>query len=297
MDVSSNKTIFFTLAIVFIVSAFFAYRYSNSGKGDSVPSVLRLGPLKYSLHRPSEKHELPEELTEISGLAHYKANQVICVQDEKGEIFIYDLHQKKVVRKEKFGKGGDYEGVEFIDGLVYVLNSKGQIYYFPLSENSIGKVKEIKTPLSGRNDTEGLGYDPALESLLIATKNTGKYEDSDIEENAVYLLDVKNHEFHPAPFIVVDENELEKKNIKSAKPSGVCSARATRQTLVLCSVGKCLLVYDDNQQLSHALPLDQDVFEQPEGIAILPDSTLLISSEGKSGPGYLLKFQPEKNKG
>ncbi len=44
----------------------------------------------YDLNEPHKTFKLPEYLTEISGLSYYKKNKIICVQDEKAKLVVYD---------------------------------------------------------------------------------------------------------------------------------------------------------------------------------------------------------------
>ena len=81
----------------------------------------------YDLDTPSQKFILPNKLTEISGLSYYSENKLVCVNDEIGKIYLYDLDKEEISKTIDFGKNGDYEGVEMVEGLTYVLNSSGRI--------------------------------------------------------------------------------------------------------------------------------------------------------------------------
>lgn len=300
MNVSSNNTIVFILTTIFLLAAAVSYRFYFPASYDF---SLTMEGKNYFLNKPDEKYLLPQELEEISGLSYYKDNQVICVQDENGEIFIYDLAKKSVVRTEKFGDDDDYEGVEFINDTVYILNSEGEITYFPLFDEGIGPVKTADTPLSHKNDTEGLGYNPGASSLLIATKEEGNYGDMKREDNAVYQVNTENFAFAAKPLAIVDKKEIEelleekdvsKKKHLPARPSGIFKDPATKNLLILCSAGKILLVYDEKGKLKDVVPLDADIFEQPEGITKTTNGAILIASEGDGEKGYLLRFDPKK---
>ena len=70
---------------------------------------------RYDIDKPNSRMEMPQNLKEISGLSFYKENQLACVNDEKGTVFIYDLASQKVIETIDIGKNGDYEGIEVVD--------------------------------------------------------------------------------------------------------------------------------------------------------------------------------------
>ena len=48
----------------------------------------------FDLNHPDELIKLPVKLKEISGITFLSKNKIACVQDEKGTIFIYDIHKE-----------------------------------------------------------------------------------------------------------------------------------------------------------------------------------------------------------
>jgi hypothetical protein len=135
----------------------------NTDSGDSFP---------YDLNNPDERYFLPKSLTEISGIAYYKENKILCEQDQNGEIYVFNLNKKEIVNKYKFGKNGDYEDIAVVGKTVYILKSDGKIFEVEEFDSENRKVTENKTPLSGYNNTEGLAYD---ESSRISIQDTEQY--------------------------------------------------------------------------------------------------------------------------
>ena len=135
----------------------------------------------YNLKKPNEKFFLPYVLEEISGLGYVEDGLLACVQDEDGKVFLFDYKDKKITRSIKFWKQGDFEGVEVINNVAYVIKSNGDLYYFNLNTDDRELVaKELETPLSKSNDIEGLGYDHLKKKLHIACK-----ESSDLKGNKI----------------------------------------------------------------------------------------------------------------
>ncbi len=125
----------------------------------------------YHINDSDEKWKLPKKLVEISGLSYIDKHRLACVQDEKGNIYIFSLKSGEVEQKIDFGDDGDYEGIEIIGHDAWVLKSNGTLYQVQNFLKEVEPpVKKYTTALSGKNDAEGLAYDPISQNLLIACK-------------------------------------------------------------------------------------------------------------------------------
>ncbi|MCJ7473394.1 MAG: hypothetical protein MUP02_11465, partial [Actinobacteria bacterium] len=76
---------------------------------------------RYDLNNPDNKYILPNKLEEISGLAYYTEDKILCVQDEEAKIFVLDLIDGKIMNKYDFGENGDYEGIAFDGKKSYII--------------------------------------------------------------------------------------------------------------------------------------------------------------------------------
>ena len=172
-----------------IISIFSMYLFdSYSGNYEDSFYKLKIDSHTYNLKDPSQRWDLPNELEEVSGLSYYSKNHLACIQDEDGFFYIYDLKKNEIVRKDQFGKKGDYEGVEVIKDTAYVLKSNGEIFYFHLKKKGIGEVKNIKTDLNKRNDAEGLGFHEGSNELLITCKEEPGTKKVDIESSRAIVI-------------------------------------------------------------------------------------------------------------
>ncbi len=84
--------------------------------------------LTYDLSNPSQIIYLPKSLEEVSGLTHWEHDTIACVNDEKGNIYFFDLSTEEITLKYDFGKNDDYEGIERVDETIYVTNSSGDLF-------------------------------------------------------------------------------------------------------------------------------------------------------------------------
>jgi uncharacterized protein YjiK len=235
---------------------------------------------QYKLDKPDFQQYLSKNLKEISGISHYAENQVICVNDEHGQLFIYDFKKQEIIDTLDFDTEGDYEAVEFVNNIAYVLQSNGQIISFNVS------TKDLKT-FDCRQDEveeyEGLGYEPKTNCLLLAAKEMKG-------DKTIYQFDLKNEKLSEK--FKISKNDISKngKDGKEFKPSGIAVHPITEDIYVLASAGKKLLVFNSVGKIHLQYNLDKDQFPQPEGICFTPSGELIIASEGKNEQASISYF-------
>lgn len=237
---------------------------------------------QYDLNAPDRKYKLPEKLLEISGLTFLSSNQIACIQDEEGTLFIFDLKKGMVVNEIRFGDKGDYEGIEVVNDTAYIVKSNGKLIYFSLKNPN--DVKTIETPLTSRNDVEGLGYNPLTHSLILACKEEGNIDGNQIHGKGIYEMSIRDLKLYTEPFFVIEKER------GKIKPSGVAMNPVTKELYILSSIDQALVIIQDSE-IKYLIKLDPQIFEKPEGICFTPEGELLISSEGKKGEGYILRFK------
>ena len=276
----------------------------------------------YQLNNPDKTWKLPKELVEISGLSYLEKHRLACIQDEKGNIYIFNTKNEEIEKQIGFGEKGDYEGIEVVGNDAWVLKSNGTLYQimdFPKDNNP--KVHKYKTALSGRNNCEGLGYDSAGHNLLIACKGypfTKNNERPDAGEyKAIFRFDLKTRQLHEAPVLLIALDSMKQyKNYNSMtslgiellaffdategdvsfQPSGIAVHPQTGNIYVLASVGKVLAVFSGDGRMLALIHLKSKIHEQPEGICFSPGGTLYISNEGDDGKGMILRFNKNERK-
>jgi uncharacterized protein YjiK len=73
-------------------------------------------------------------------------------------------------------------------------------------------------------------------------------------------------------------------------PSEIAIHPITHDIYVLCSVGKLLIVLNDDGVIQYITSLDPSIFRQPEGITFFENGDMLISDEAKGHHANILKF-------
>lgn len=269
----------------------FSCQPSKQKPTETAQSPVASAPLPYDLDNPVATDKLPTNLREISGLSFYKPGKLACVQDELGVVFIYDLTKHAITDEHVFGKNGDYEGVEFINQKLYILRSDGELYETEPTDGVkvLGggpETRHIKVDLPGKNDMEGLGYDPQLEALLLATKD-GRGTDK-----IIYYYSLKHKTLFQGLVLKQVDIKAFDPAIDEFKPSGIAVHPKTRDYYVLSSAAHRLLVLSPAGKIKSVVPLDEKALRQPEGICFAPDGTLYISSEGDGKKGVILTYKP-----
>lgn len=240
----------------------------------------------YRLDEPDAVLPLPRELDEISGLTVLPSGRLGAVQDEEGTIYEVDPATGQIVSQLTFRDRGDFEGIALTDDAVWALRSDGVLFRVSRADNGHVLTEAFETPLSIRNDAEGLAFDAARNRLLIALKeDPGPGLDG---MRAVHAFSLDTRTLSRRPVILLDRSVLD--GPSTFKPSGIAVHPRSGRVYVLSSVRKALAVVAPNGTTEAVFPFPDGLVPQPEGIAFAPDGTLFISSEGS--PGLLLRYAP-----
>ncbi len=271
----------------------------------------------YELAEPDQKWELPKKLVEISGLSMIDEHRLACIQDEKGNVYIFNLQSGEVERKIYFGEDGDYEGVEIIDKNAWILKSNGTLYEVMnyLEVENPGSTK-YPTELSKKNDAEGLAYDPISHTLLIACKGHPFLDEKEGKEfKALYSFDLEKKQLNLNPFLLVvmdtvkyykNYNTMTQLGIEllayfdgskgdlSFQPSGIAIHPITGNFYIMGSVGNLMMVFSREGRMLAMIKLRSKYYPQPEGMCFGSDGKLYIANEGDDKKGTILMFEAKK---
>lgn len=298
------------LPVVLLYGLIISFNYSCDSKpfgqrADSLFLETSESSVYYDLKSPDEKYFLPYVLAEVSGLAFRDPNKLLAVDDETGRIFEYDVDKREIVHSIEFQRADDYEGIEMVGDSVYVLRSDGDIFRFKYDTHKQTISKKIENALGKKNDTEGLGYDPDRNLLLIVCKEEGGVKDEKVKGRAIYSYDMNNHTLSNAPIFTIrasdlksfwerkKTNEYELERIKF-KPSAIAFHPIERNYYILSSIGKLLVIVSKDGIIQSTYPISPRVLGQPEGLCFAPNGDMYISSEGEGDRGYVLKFSMKR---
>ena len=229
--------------------------------------------------------ELPKDLAEISGITYAPDGRLFGHHDETATIFQLDPATGHILSRFDLGDGkkpmrGDFEDLAIVDSTFYLVSSRGELYEF--AEGVDGSHVEYlrhQTPLSAQYDIEGLCYDPATRSLLLACKEFPG--DGMKGSKAIYSWSLADKRLSEKPRFLLPIEELRKSSGREIfKPSGIVRHPDSGSFLVIASHGNAIAEISADGRLIAQRHLSEKIHRQPEGIAIAPDRSLVISDEG-----------------
>ncbi|MBB3696984.1 SdiA-regulated domain-containing protein [Flammeovirga yaeyamensis] len=217
---------------------------------------------------PQKKWILPSKLDEISGLTWYDKNTIACVNDEKGNIYFYNIEEKEVTRKIDFGKDGDYEGITYQKPFFYVINSKGKLHIINEKTN---EVEKVQLPFTSENDVEGLCmFDK--KHLLVALKGKGGLQGKKADFKGIYKVEIAQPNNTTLAYTLP-------KGLR-VSPSGIYFDKKNKEVYVLSHRSSQLFLLDSQSgNIKETFALPKKIHAQPEGICLSNDGRIFISNE------------------
>lgn len=258
-------------------------------------TAMELPDIGYDLLKPDSTHHLPDVLREVSGVALSGPNTVVCVQDELGVVFEYDLVNDSISNAFRFTDVGDFEDIAVQGDVITVLRSDGKL--FQLDRRTGVVLKEHLNPLPSLN-YEGLFHDGTNLHIL------GKEAPVTGPAHARPVHSMHNNGA-PELWRTLDANEVARMFASAFPelahhgvrfhPSAMAIHPITGELYVLSASDRLLAIYGDT--LRTVIPLPAERFYKPEGLAFHTNGDLLISNEGdKKGlmPGSIMQFTYRK---
>ncbi len=236
----------------------------------------------YNFSEPQLTFALPSILNEVSGIYLLNDSILLCQEDERGRIYLYNLKTSAVDKIISFGNADDYEDITFFENVVYLINSKGTVVSVSnyLQEPLLTK---FNTVLSQKNDVEGLCFDAESQSFLIVCKEQqgDDMEDKDIKN--VYQFQMETKQIAKKPFFHFKE--------KNFKPSAIAVHPISNNIFVLSASKEKLLELARDGSIITNYDLKKSMFPQPEGLAFASNGDLYISNEASGGAADILLFK------
>lgn len=238
---------------------------------------------EYNFLKPNKIYDLPEILKEISGISILDSTKILCVQDELGIVFEYDLAGETLTKVNRFTDIGDFEDITISGDNVFALRSDGNIFYFDYKKK--GKIYQKMLSINAMN-FESLFYNNSDGYFYFASKDALLNQ----KESKRYIFSFKFNESNN-PKVYLESNIIDIKNILSKElktlgsddiifnPSAIAIHPLTNDFYVLSANDRLIAIYDKNG-LKNVYPLPAEIYYKPEGIAFYPNGDLLISSEG-----------------
>jgi len=264
----------------------------NKKKKTAAGNRSGLTPVTITGIRIHKRWDLPENLTEISGISYVENNRLACVQDESGTVFIYNLESGKIEKEIHFSGKGDFEGIAVTGKTIYIIRADGILFSInDFSTNPV--IEQINTGLTLKNDIESLCYDDKNNRLLL----TGKNEDPGKKyKKLIFAFNIEKGKMKKKPVIVIDlKNPVFKsKALKKGgvlEPSDMSMHPKTDDIYITDGPAAKLFVIDHSGSIKAFHELNEKEIPQAEGISFSPDGDVFISTEGKKKPAAILQIE------
>lgn len=240
---------------------------------------------------PLARWVLPGSLNEISGLTINGAGNLVAHDDEDGTISELDYRTGVLLRQYRLGNvTADFEGIANTGDFLYLLVSNGELYQFRESAGTADVPYTIQDTRLGKEcEFEGLGYEERANRLLLACKNVGVKELKD--QLVIFRWSLREDAGDRLDRITVPMDQVAGPlNEKELHPSGIEVDPLTGNYVLLSSQERALVIITPDGKLvsSRHLP---DTHDQAEGIAITPDSLLIISDEAVKQPATITVYR------
>ncbi|WP_176132708.1 SdiA-regulated domain-containing protein [Salegentibacter holothuriorum] len=240
-----------------------------------------------------KKWELPSVLDEISGMSYLGNNEMACIQDEDGIIFIFNLKTSKVTSRIEFGKPGDYEGLAVLENIAYVLRSDGEIFEIKDFRSEQPVIDTYQISGLDINEVESLEIDAKSNRLLIAVKEYNNRKAT----KGIYAFDLAKKSIQKERFITLDGSDKIYKDLVGGKSSQIIRPSAIRfhpgtgELYVLEGNQPKLIILDEegNEEKIHIL--NTETFPQPEALDFDEKDRLYISNESRRQPANILRVK------
>jgi uncharacterized protein YjiK len=232
---------------------------------------------------PLWRTDLPVALSEISGLAIAEESALYAHGDEQATVYRLDLANRRVTAR--FGLAGragllhaDFEDIQVVGDRVFLVTSEGVIYEAGIgADNRLVEAVRRTPGLGGGCEVEGMAWDPVTRALLLLCKEvkSKKWKDH------VVAVSSESWRVEQAPRLLVPEAQLEAvTGAKRFQGSAIAHHPRTGTWLLLAGPQSAYAEVDARGRVLGGGALDRRRHPQPEGLAVAPDLSLLISDEG-----------------
>ncbi len=226
---------------------------------------------------------LPASLNEVSGLALSADGRLFAHGDEGGTVATIDYRSGVLIKEFIVGKlteSIDFEGIAIINDTLLMITSAGDLYEF--REGSAGEEVEYaihKMGLEKECEFEGVAYDPAIASVLLACKNV---KNEALQDSLVIFRWKLRDTTATGPVLTRLAIPLSSVTApiqsKEMHPSDLAVDPSSGNYVMICAQERALLEITPTGVLVYVRRID-DSHEQAEGLAVTRDSLVIIADE------------------
>jgi uncharacterized protein YjiK len=259
---------------------------------DSLAHRLALADANPTKPVPVAEWIMPPELREISGLALTTRGTVLTHDDNIGRVYEIDPRTGILLKGFSLAGGvrGDFEAITIAGPDVYLLRSNGKIYKFKEgADASQVPYSMYDTGLGKQCEFESMAYEADSSRLLLVCK---KFLDKRAPKE-VLIFHVPLPLGGPSAITAIQvamKDVIGSNKWKNFHPSDINIDPITKNYVIVASHEKGLIVVTPDGEVVRSEPLPGD-HRQPEGVAVTPDSLLLVSDEANVKPPAITLYR------
>ena len=254
--------------------------------------------VRYDLSSDGGQAEnLHRALQEVSGLATSSDGRLFAHHDERATVYQIDPESGEILNAFSagfMGLPGDFEGLAIADDRFFLITSDGQLVEFKEGADGTSVGYQVyNTGLGSRCELEGLAFDPTEEELLLPCKTPR----DPVLEGYIVVFVVPLATMKPAvlPRIFSPLEELKAKDMKDDfHPSALEVHPETGSIFLVAAQEEAILEFTPQGRLLAAKELKKKDHPQPEGLAFLPDGSLVLADEGQGSRGQITRYPREE---
>lgn len=280
-----NKIVIGIVAGVFILAGLIFWAFKNN-------SYLSFDD-KNKTYTIDEKWDLPPILNEVSGISYLGNNEMACVQDKEGVIFIFNLETSEITSRIPFGGNGDYEALTVVEETAYVARSDGKIFKVSNFRSDSPAVDTYQISGLDIHEMEGLEVDLENNHLLAAVKEYNNRRAT----KGIYTFDLNTESVSNERYFTLDGEDEIYQDLRGGRSSQIIRPSSIRfhpesgELYVLEGNQPKLIILDENGNETKIHLLDPATFPQPEGLAFDEKNRLYISNESRRQPANILRVK------
>lgn len=240
--------------------------------------------------------KLPRVLEEVSGLASAPDGRLFAHNDERSVVYALDPVTRDITKSFSVGSPaipGDFEGIAIAGDRFFLVTSAGTLMEF--REGGDGTSVPYRLHNLGLRtlcEMEGLAYDPIENTLLMPCKTprARRLEDHLV----VFSVSLESMRLDPTPRIFIPLKALDENGLgDDFHPSAIEVHPRTRSIIVVAAREEALVELSSRGEILGTRELKRKRHPQPEGLAFLADSSLVLADEGQGKRGTLTRYFPE----
>ena len=241
--------------------------------------------------------KLPRALSEISGLAFAADGSLLAHGDERAVVWRFDIARRRPVarfgladRRNGGAMHGDFEDLVVVGERLFLVTAGGEIYEGRAAEDGHTRLAVRRTGGLGRGcEAEGLTWDASTRALLVLCKTVRSRRWKD--RIVILAVSTDTWRYEREPRLLVKQRDVERVTGKKRFQGSAMARHPRTGTLILIAGPERTYVELSPQgTVLGGGRLDRDRHRQPEGVAVAPDLTLLISDEGSRGKATITAY-------